>query len=205
MARHDERERVSPERLADLAREAAFAEARGKLAVGERGPCRDCPRRFVDAAIEFRDVLHIERNDGQVAPLALKQRGDRLDRAPHIAWRRCLARLRISARKPRAGFSLARLRQLHAADAARAPCDAAAADTRVEECKSVCSHGAAILKQFQNEYRRTRNDLGVLPSPLWGGAGGGGPSADHRTTPTPALRADPPHKGEGRDRVRRSR
>src|SRR5215831_15001609 len=31
-----------------------------------------------------------------------------------------------------------------------------------------------------------------------GGAGGGGPSADHRTTPTPALRADPPHKGEGR-------
>src|SRR6266436_2863336 len=40
--------------------------------------------------------------------------------------------------------------------------------------------------------------LGLLPSPLWGGAGGGGPSADHRTTPTPALRADPPHKGEGR-------
>src|SRR5258706_5095420 len=36
------------------------------------------------------------------------------------------------------------------------------------------------------------------PPPLWGGAGGGGPSADHRTTPTPALRADPPHKGEGR-------
>src|SRR5215472_17775446 len=40
--------------------------------------------------------------------------------------------------------------------------------------------------------------LGALPSPLWGGVGGGGPSADHRTTPTPALRADPPHKGEGR-------
>src|SRR6266540_220099 len=53
--------------------------------------------------------------------------------------------------------------------------------------------------------------LGVLPSPLWGGVGGGGPSADHRTTPTPAQRrqacaacaslpacADPPHKGEGR-------
>src|SRR5262245_38166262 len=40
--------------------------------------------------------------------------------------------------------------------------------------------------------------LGALPSPLWGGVGGGGPSADHRTTPTPALRADPPHKGEGK-------
>src|SRR5262249_4708193 len=44
----------------------------------------------------------------------------------------------------------------------------------------------------------SRRVLGVLPSPLWGGDGGGGPSADHRTTPTPALRADPPHKGEGR-------
>src|SRR5262249_55274726 len=41
----------------------------------------------------------------------------------------------------------------------------------------------------------TSDKLGVLPSPLWGGVGGGGPSADHRTTPTPALRADPPHKG----------
>src|SRR5438445_4765203 len=60
--------------------------------------------------------------------------------------------------------------------------------------------------------------LGVLPSPLWGGVGGGGraipaqvaPSLSHRTTPTPAQRsqacagcaslpacADPPHKGEG--------
>jgi len=35
-----------------------------------------------------------------------------------------------------------------------------------------------------------------LPSPLRGGVGGGGP--DRRTTPTPALRADPPHKGEGK-------
>src|SRR5947209_2632166 len=43
-----------------------------------------------------------------------------------------------------------------------------------------------------------RAGLGVLPSPLWGGVGGGGPLADHRTTPTPALRADPPRKGEGR-------
>src|SRR5207244_3632534 len=36
---------------------------------------------------------------------------------------------------------------------------------------------------------------GVLPSPLRGGGGGGGRSADHSATPTPALRADPPHKG----------
>src|SRR5437660_3473004 len=55
------------------------------------------------------------------------------------------------------------------------------------------------LSWVRNPYRI----LGALPSPLWGGVGGGGPSADHRTTPTPALRADPPHKGEGKDRVRR--
>src|SRR5215831_9693223 len=52
--------------------------------------------------------------------------------------------------------------------------------------------------------RRRHRALGALPSPLWGGVGGGGPSADHRATPTPALRADPPHKGEGGDRVRRT-
>src|SRR5262245_45129350 len=46
--------------------------------------------------------------------------------------------------------------------------------------------------------RKHHRALGALPSPLWGGVGGGGPSADHRTTPTPTLRADPPHKGEGR-------
>src|SRR5436190_21043015 len=36
------------------------------------------------------------------------------------------------------------------------------------------------------------------PPPCGEGVGGGGPSADHRMTPTPALRADPPHKGEGK-------
>jgi glycyl-tRNA synthetase beta chain len=35
------------------------------------------------------------------------------------------------------------------------------------------------------------------PSPLWGGDGGGGGATDRGGSPTPALRADPPHKGEG--------
>src|SRR5262245_29886034 len=48
-----------------------------------------------------------------------------------------------------------------------------------------------------------RPALGVLPSPVWGGVGGGGRSSRTGSrpptpTPTPALRADPPHKGEGR-------
>ncbi len=42
-----------------------------------------------------------------------------------------------------------------------------------------------------------------LPSPLWGGSPerrGGGADRDEfpQTTPTPSLRADPPHKGEGK-------
>jgi glycyl-tRNA synthetase beta chain len=36
------------------------------------------------------------------------------------------------------------------------------------------------------------------PSPLRGGVGGGGPSGANATTPTPARRADPPRKGEGK-------
>src|SRR6516162_10954274 len=79
-----------------------------------------------------------------------------------------------------------------------------------------------ILSSF---VRDTYRALGVLPSPLWGGVGGGGsailsqvaPASSHRTTPTPAQRsqacagcaslpacADPPHKGEGNDRARRA-
>src|SRR5262249_51774069 len=57
--------------------------------------------------------------------------------------------------------------------------------------------------------------LRVLPSPLWGGAGGGGSSyeatlvLDRTTPPHPArLRCasagDPPHKGEGRPRRERA-
>src|SRR5262249_24954485 len=39
--------------------------------------------------------------------------------------------------------------------------------------------------------------LGVLPSPLWGGVGGGGPSADHRTTPHPGASRRPSPQGGG--------
>src|SRR6266478_7441649 len=98
MARHNDGERIPSERLADLARETAFAEPRGKLAVGERGACRNCPRRFIDAAIEFREAVHVERNRGKVAPRAVEQCGDRRDRTPYVRRRRRVPRLRISAR-----------------------------------------------------------------------------------------------------------
>src|SRR5262249_57374850 len=53
--------------------------------------------------------------------------------------------MRISPQETRAGPRLARLRQLHAGDAARAPCDAASADNGIEERKAVFRHGGAIL------------------------------------------------------------
>src|SRR6266436_5402175 len=80
----------------------------------------------------------------------------------------------------------------------------------VRAAHSVCSPpqpnpGLPGFGQFQNLPEAGK------PAAGWGGVGGGGPSADHRTTPTPALRsqacagcaslpacADPPHKGEGR-------
>ena len=66
---------------------------------------------------------------------------DRVERAPHATRRRRLARVRESARSRRARVAaLARLRKLHADDAALAPRDAAAADRRVEECKTLSRH-----------------------------------------------------------------
>ncbi|MFZ0844743.1 MAG: glycine--tRNA ligase subunit beta, partial [Pseudolabrys sp.] len=50
----------------------------------------------------------------------------------------------------------------------------------------------ATIRTNQKCFVMTQS-AGALPSPLWGGVGGGGPSTDKAATPTPALRADPPH------------
>src|SRR4051812_28869452 len=66
----------------------------------------------------------------------------------------------------------------------------------------------ATIRNNQKCFVVTKS-AGVLPSPLWGGVGGGGPSEDHRSTPTPARSlssdgasrrsvGDPPHKAEGK-------
>ena len=59
---------------------------------------------------------------------------------------------------------------------------------------------------------RNRTSVRSLPSPLWGGStaegGRGGGRCEmaracrQTSTPTPALRADPPHKGEGKNAAR---
>src|SRR5262245_52542318 len=144
MARHDERERVSPERLSDVAREATLAELRRDLPVRARGTRRNAARDLVDAAIELSHPIHVERGGGKIARLPAQQRDDAVDHAPHVRGRRRLACMRISPQEPRPGPRLARLRQLHAGDAARTPCDAAWAHLRVTECKAVLRHTANL-------------------------------------------------------------
>ena len=57
----------------------------------------------------------------------------------------------------------------------------------------------ATIRNNQKCFVLRRPATGVLPSPLRGGVGGGGGAVEHGATPTPALRADPPHKGEGKE------
>ena len=86
MARNDDRERVSPERLPDRARRAGRADARGDLAVRERRTRPDRARRFVDAAMKRRHALHVERHRREIARLAAKERADaRRSRAARAA------------------------------------------------------------------------------------------------------------------------
>ncbi|WP_269933298.1 hydantoinase B/oxoprolinase family protein [Aminobacter sp. HY435] len=61
----------------------------------------------------------------------------------------------------------------------------------------------AYLSPILSRYvRQVAEELGASPSPLWGGADGeagrgGGDDSAAGSAPTPALRADLPHKGEG--------
>src|SRR6516225_1061903 len=67
------------------------------------------------------------------------------------------SRMRIAPHETRAGPRLARLRQMHADDAARAPCDPALADIGIEERKAVFRHGGSILVRIsQKWYPRER-------------------------------------------------
>ncbi len=143
MARHDDRERVAPERLPHGARRAGRAEPRRDLAVRERRARRNGARDLVDAAVKRRHALHVERDGGEIARLAAEERDDAVERALHVGRRRRLARVGKSPQQARARLGLARLRELHADDAAPAPRDAASTDRRIEEREAVCRHDAS--------------------------------------------------------------
>lgn len=80
VARDDNRIGVFAERPADGAHRAPVADRRGDLAIGERLSRRDPPRHVIDALVERRDVVGIERNAGQIVIRAFEQVDDRRDR-----------------------------------------------------------------------------------------------------------------------------
>src|SRR5215470_15079197 len=79
MARHDDWERVASERLPDVARQPTFAEPHRDLAVRERRARRNAARDLVDAAIELRQAIHVERGGGKIACFPAQQRDDAVD------------------------------------------------------------------------------------------------------------------------------
>jgi hypothetical protein len=62
MARHDNRKRVSGERLPNGASRARGPSPRGEGAVCDRGAPRNATRGLVDAAVEWRHKVHVQPN-----------------------------------------------------------------------------------------------------------------------------------------------
>ena len=132
MAGHDDHERVSGQRLRHRMHGAGGAELGGDLAIGPGFAARDGLRQLVDPLIE---------GGMPVISSATSERSAALPRSsaamPSIATLdfgggRSFAGLGKELKQPAPGFDLARLGQLHAQDAAIAPCDAASADHRIE-------------------------------------------------------------------------
>src|SRR5262245_43092028 len=70
MARHDNGERVAPERLPHVARQFAPAEARGNFPVRQCLAGANAASDLVDATVELLQALHVERNAGEIARLS---------------------------------------------------------------------------------------------------------------------------------------
>src|SRR5215204_6462729 len=136
VAGDDDRERVPPERLADRACAPRIAELRGEFAVGARLTRRDRSRELEHAPVELQHVVHVERDVVEAHALAAQQGRHAVDRTVRVRARRGLASTRVLAPQPRDRRVVARLRKLHAGDAAVTPRDAAAAECGVEQRKS---------------------------------------------------------------------
>jgi hypothetical protein len=132
VARHDQHERVSRNRLRHRVRRAGRPQPGGDLAIGPGFAARDAARKFVNPPVEGRDALEIERDIGEIAGLATQQCDNAIDRDLDIERRAHLARPGIKLKQPPSGFDLARLRQLHADHAALAPGDTASPDAGIK-------------------------------------------------------------------------
>ena len=84
MTRDDDRNRIAAERLPDRACRRRIAKARGDFAVGQRRARRNRPRDLVDALMELRHAVHVERDEGKIRALAPHQSRHRVDDAPDI-------------------------------------------------------------------------------------------------------------------------
>src|SRR5215218_10113144 len=140
VAGHDDRNRIPPQRLAHGARGRRIAELLRELAVSDRPAHRNRPRELEHLAVERRDILDVERDVGQVHPLASQQRRHPFDRAECLAMRRGLARIGPAPLQPRTRRVVARLGELHADDSALGPRDAAPAERGVEQ-RQTLRHG----------------------------------------------------------------
>src|SRR5450631_129988 len=161
MAGHNDRTRVAPECLADIARQLDAAEPLGDIAVSERLARRDAARDVVDAAVELANAVEIENDVGEVIRPAREQLHDPIDGASHFGRRRSLRNIAMALANAGAGLVLAPHRQLHRIDAARAPRDAAAADRGVEYCKMLVAHGWLRIPWLHGVYLTPGWNMGL--------------------------------------------
>src|SRR6516162_2191180 len=144
MARHDDRERVAPERLPDGARRTRRAHSGGNVAIRQGHAWWYGPRSLIDTAVKARHPLHVERDGREIARLAAQQRHDAVDDTPHLRRRRSFPGSRKPLKHAGARFPLTRFRELDTGDATLTPRDATPADCRVKECEAARHHDAIL-------------------------------------------------------------
>src|SRR6516225_7252205 len=147
MAGHDDRERVTPERLPDSARRTWIADSCGDVAIRQCHSRRDHAGSLVDAAVESRNLVHVELDGGKIVHLAAQQCDDAVDDTLHLQRRRSFPGSWKPPKHAGACFPLTRFRELDTGDATATPRDATAADRRVKECKAVRQHDAILTSQ----------------------------------------------------------
>src|SRR5882724_873416 len=128
VAWHHDRTGIAAERLPDIPRQLDAAEPLGDIAIGRGLARRNAAGDVIDAAMELRNAVEIERHVVEIVRLALKQRDHALDGVLYFGRRRRLRDVAIALEDAGTGLVLASHRQLYPVDAARAPHDPATAD-----------------------------------------------------------------------------
>ena len=147
MARHDDREWVTAERLPDGACRARCADPCGDVAIRQGHACWNGACRLVDTAMKSRHLVHVKGNGREIARLTAQQRNETIDDALHFGRRGRFSRSGKPLKHARPRFPLTRLGELNAGDATLTPRDPAPADRCVEECKAARHHDAILTSR----------------------------------------------------------